>query len=259
MKTNWKVALMCIATLAFVACKQKNQPTPPTPGPGGGGEEPEFVSKISVTDNSIADWEKVPAAFLATATRPTEAVYMGLKSVKVYADELYINILAEYDEEDIPDHTSVPFHIYINTDNSDETGGYGDQWNDANVDIMMEGFFFSATAWDEEDNPLDDGAPCAYEPVIVPWTGEVGGTGWGWGDALTPAGTFVHSQHVGKCVEMQMLRELIPSLVGWNEKEFGIGFDIQQAWESVGILPLVNPTEENATGHTNKLQVKIDK
>jgi hypothetical protein len=259
MKANWKVALMCIATLAFVACQQKNQPTPPTPGGGGeGGGEEEFVSKVKVDDNSIAEWANLPAEFVATAVCPEDGAYLGLKSVKVYADELYINILAEYDPEEIPNHTSVPFHVYINTDNSDETGGYGDQWTDANVDIMMEGFFFSAKEWDGE-TPLDEGAPCEYEPVIVPWTGEVGGTGWGWGDELVPAGVFVHSQHVGNCVELQMMRELIPSLVGWNEKEFGIGFDIQQSWESVGILPLVSPTDENATGHTNKLQVKIDK
>ena len=253
MKANWKIALMCAAAIAFVACNEKNKPNH-----GGGDDDDNFVSKISVADNSIADWDAVPAAFLAEAKCPTGSAYLGLKSVKVYADQLYINILAEYDPEDIPDHTLVPFHVYINTDNSDETGGYGDQWNDANVDIMMEGFFFSAEQWDG-DTPLDAGVACEYEPVIVPWTGEVGGTGWGWGDALTPAGVFVHSQHVGNCVELQMMRELIPSLVGWHENEFGIGFDIQQNWESVGILPLVTPTDENANGHTNKLQVKIDK
>ena len=265
MKANWKIALMCFATVAFFACKPQNQPTNPGGNGGGGqqgggneGEDTEFVSKVKVDDNSIAEWANLPAEFVATAVCPEDGAYLGLKSVKVYADELYINILAEYDPEEIPNHTSVPFHVYINTDNSDETGGYGDEWNDANVDIMMEGFVFSAKEWDGE-TPLDEGEPCEYVPEIFPWTGEVGGTGWGWGEALVPAGVFVHSQHVGNCVELQMMRELIPSLVGWNEKEFGIGFDIQQSWESVGILPLVSPTDENATGHTNKLQVKIDK
>jgi hypothetical protein len=209
---------------------------------------------ISVTDNSIEDWKALPKEKVASCECPADAAYLGLKGVAVYADGIYINILVEYDPEEIPNHESVPFHIYINTDNSDATGGYGDQWNDANVDIMMEGFFFAG----EEGSGT--GEPCAYDPVIVPWVGEVGGTGWGWGDELVPAAKCIESQHVaGNYVELQMLRELVPTLVGWNADEFGIGFDIQQAWESVGILPLVSPTDDNPTGHTNKLQVKFDK
>lgn len=219
-----------------------------------GGVTPPPTQGISVTDNSIEDWKALPEEKVAAAECPEDGMYLGLKGVAVYADQIYINILVEYDPEEIPNHESVPFHIYINTDNSDLTGGYGDEFNDANVDIMMEGFFFAG----EEGSGT--GEACAYEPVIVPWTGEVGGTGWGWGDELVPAAPFVATQHVeGNYVELQMLRELIPSLVGWNADEFGIGFDIQQHWESVGILPLVSPTEENPTGHTNKLQVKFNK
>jgi len=247
------------ATISAKAVKTNEVATCKVTVKEGGVTPPEEGSAISVTDNSIEDWKALPAEKVASCERPTGATLLGLKGVAVYADELYINILVEYDPEDIPNHTSVPFHVYINTDNSDLTGGYGDQWNDANVDIMMEGFFFSAKEWDGE-TPLDDGAPCAYDPVIVPWTGEVGGSGWGWGDALEPAGPCIASQHVtGNFVEIQMLRELVPTLVGWNENEFGIGFDIQQSWESVGILPLVSPTDENPTGHTVKLQVKINK
>lgn len=219
-----------------------------------GGVIPPVQQGISVTDNSIEDWKALPADKVASCACPADGGYLGLKGVAVYADELYINVLVEYDPEEIPNHESVPFHVYINTDNSDLTGGYGDQWNDANVDIMMEGFFFLG----EEGSGT--GEPCDYVPVIVPWTGEVGGSGWGWGAELVPAAPCVASQHVtGNYVELQMMRELVPTLVGWNADEFGIGFDIQQSWESVGILPLVSPTDDNPTGHTNKLQVKIYK
>ena len=240
---------MCAATLTFVfaSCDKKpNGEDPDDP------DDPEFVEKVSVTDNSIAEWATLPAEFVAEAKCPADAAYLGLKNVKVYADELYINILVEYDPEEIPNHESVPFHVYINTDNSDETGGYGDQYLDANTDILMEGFFFAG----EEGSGT--GEACAYEPVVCPWVAEVGASGWGWGDELT-AGAFCATQHVGNCVELQMLRELIPTVAGWNESEFGIGFDIQQSWESVGILPLVSPTDENSAGHAHKLQVKIDK
>lgn len=260
MKANWKFALMGLAALAFIAC-DPNKPNNPD-NPGNPDDPGEYVNPISVTDNSIADWSKLDQNYVFEAVCPEDASYLGLKRIKVYADEYYISMIAEYDPEEIPEHGQVPFHIYFNTDNSDETGGYGDQWLDANVDIMMEGFFFSAASFDADDNPLDPGSPVAYEPVIVPWTGEVGGTGWGWGDELVPSAPCVASQHVeGNMVEMQFIRELVPTLVGWNETEFGVGCDIQQHWESVGILPLNSPDAEgsDATGHAHKLQVRIKK
>lgn len=250
MKANWKIALMCFASLAMVmvSCNKKDEPKP---SGGGDDDDPEVAAKVDVTDNSIDEWAKLPAEFVVEAKCPEDAAYLALKNVKVYADELYINILVEYNKEDITNTESVPFHVYIDTDNSDQTGGYGDQYLDANTDILMEGFFFAG----EEGSGKGD--PCAYEPGVFAWSGEVGGTGWSWTE-LT-AGEFSKSQHVGNFVEIQMLRELIPTEVGWSEDGFGIGFDIQQNWESVGILPLVSPTDDNAAGHANKLKVKIDK
>ena len=250
MKINWKLALMCFAAVAMVmvACSKKDEKGKDDKD----GDDDEFVELISVADNSLDDWAKVPAAFLAEAKCPADGNYLGLKSVKVYADELYINILAEYDPEEIPNHESVPFHVYVNTDNSDKTGGYGDEFVDANTDILMEGFFFAG----EENSGKGD--PCEYTPDVFAWVGEVGASGWEW-EQLTPGGEFSHSQHVGNCVEIQMLRELIPTDAGWSEEGFGIGFDIQQSWESVGMLPQVSPTDENPSGHAVKLAVKIDK
>jgi len=246
MKANWKIALMCFATLAFVACKDKNAPEG---GEGEGGEEEEYVNPISTTDQSDADWKALPQDKVASWECPQDAAYLGLKGVAVYADELYLNILVEYDAEEIIDRAWTPFHVYVNTDNSDLTGGFGDQWDDANTDILMEGAVFA------------DGEPCDYAPEVFAWTGEVGGNGWSW-EGLTVAGEFCTTQHLsGNRIEMQMLRELIPTPqgAGWNDSEFSIGFDIQQEWNSVGILPLVSPTDENPAGHTVKLKVKVNK
>lgn len=65
---KFQFALMCAATLAFVACEKKDDGgvTPPTPTPDP--DEPEFVSKISVTDKSAADWDNLPADYVFTAT-----------------------------------------------------------------------------------------------------------------------------------------------------------------------------------------------
>jgi hypothetical protein len=257
MKFNWKLALMGIAAVALVACKEKN--TPSGGGEGGEGGEGEYVNPISVTDGSLADWDKLDAQYVFVAERPADAAYMGLKKVKVYADQYYINIQAEYDAEEIIDHTSVPFHCYFNTDNSDATGGGAGQWTDLNEDVLLEGFLFAAE-FDENDEPLDAGSPVAYEPGAFAWAGEVGAEAWAW-EELTASAVFSFSQHVGNVVEIQMIRELIPvpTSAPWNADEFGVGFDIQQAWNSVGILPQVSPTDDNSAGKTVKLQVKIKK
>lgn len=259
MKANWKFALMCAAAIAMIACKGKEEPNNPNPGPDDPEEPAEFVSKINVADNSLADWDALPAEYVVTATCPDDAAMLGLKSVKVYADQLYINILVEPNMAEIVDTEWVPFHIYLNTDNSDQTGGYGDEFTDANTNIMMETALIAA------------GAPNNYNPSVWKWWGEVGGTGWLWSDpAITgdesnfwgamigegqqPVGA---SEGVGDKYEIQILRELIPECT-WAD-EFGIGFDIQQNWTSVGILPCVSPTDENPNGMAAKLKVKIDK
>lgn len=214
---------------------------------------------IDVQDGSLSDWDNLPAEYVFETTCPEDASLQGLKSVKVYADQTYINLLVEPNMNVITDLSWVPFHVIINTDNSDMTGGYGYEFMDANADILLEGSVFS------------DGEPILYNPAVYKWWGEVGGTDFQWsdpdvepsadnywgaivGEGILPIG---NSQYVDGKFEIQLLRELIPSDAGWNENEFGIGFDIQQSWESVGILPLVSPTDDNPNGYTQKLQVKI--
>ena len=255
MKANWKIALMCVATLAFFACKDQNTPDQGGQGGQGGGGEQEYVNPISVTDNSLADWDALDQNYVFEAVCPEDAAYMGLKKVKVYADEYYINVQAEYDPQEIVDRSWTPFHFYFNTDNSDKTGGFG-QWTDLNCDVLLEGAVFALA--DEED-PTSAG-PCAYEPDAFAYGAEPGTDEWAW-EALTAGGAFSASQHVGGIIEIQLIRELIPTPANapWNADEFGVGFDIQQSWESVGILPQVSPTDENSAGRAHKLQVKIKK
>ena len=202
-------------------------------------EEPPFAPLISVTDASVSDWRDVPSDFLATATSVPSASNTALKNVKVYADQKYINVLVEYDDAQITDKSLVPFHMYINTDNSAATGGYGEQWSDADIDIMLEGFVF------------ENNQSVSYNPMIFQWTGTVGGNEWSWAELTATSSPIGLSQMIGNKIEIQIVREYIP--VTWNETRFTIGFDIQQTWNSVGILP-------NATsgGKANKLPVVID-
>ncbi|MBQ4393835.1 MAG: Ig-like domain-containing protein [Paludibacteraceae bacterium] len=219
------------------------------------------VPEINVTDGSLADWDALPAEFVVSATCPDGAALLGLKSVKVYATEMYINILAEPNMEDITDLEWVPFHVYIDADNSDATGGYGDEFADANTDLLCETAVFSG------------GEPYSYNPAVFKWWGEVGGSGWEWTDPSTthdasdfwgaiigegqlPVGA---SQYVDGKFEIQLLRELLATVHELNDTEFGIGFDIQQNWSSVGILPIEADSEANPGGHVAKLKVKINK
>ena len=226
----------------------------------GGVTPPAEIPEIDVTDGSLADWDKLPAEYVVSATCPEDAALLGLKSVKVYATAMYISILVEPNMEDITDLEWVPFHVYLDIDNSDETGGYGDEFTDANTDILCETAVFA-------------GDPIAYNPAVFKWWGEVGGSGWDWtdpsvahdasdfwgaiiGEGQLPVG---NSEYVDGKFEIQLLRELLGTVHPMSEEAFGIGFDIQQNWSSVGILPCGSDTEENPGGHVAKLKVRINK
>ena len=146
---------------------------------GGVTPPPTEIPEIDITDNSLADWDALPAEFVFSAVCPEDAALLGLKSVKVYATEMYINVVAEPNMEDILLLGWVPFHMYIDADNSDLTGGYGDEFTDANTDILLEGAVFAGP--DPENDPAT-GEPCEYTPAVFKWWGEVGGSGWTWTD-----------------------------------------------------------------------------
>ena len=219
------------------------------------------IPEIDVTDNSLEDWKALPAEFVVSYECPEDAAMLGLKGVAVYATEMYINILVEPNMDDITDLEWVPFHVYIDLDNSDLTGGYGDEFTDANTDILCETAIFSG------------GEPNNYNPAVFKWWGEVGGDGWNWEDPENPGnetnfwGAIIgegqlpvgNSQYVDGKFEIQLLRELLGTAHPMSDTEFGIGFDIQQNWSSVGILPCVSVTDENPSGKAAKLKVKINK
>ena len=255
MKT-FKFALMCAAALAMIACEPKNPVD--NNNDGNEEEEQEYVQIIKVDDNSLADWNNVPAEYLATTTHVEGASMDGLKSVKVYADELYINLLVEVNDEVVTDRAWTPFHVYINADNNAATGGFGDQWITPDVDVMLETVVFA------------DGANYPYNPAVFKWWGADGENGWlwtdpenpgteenGWGaevpEGSMPIGT---SQMVDGKIEIQLLWELIPA--NWGDK-FTVGFDIQQSWSSVGILPNAADAEDGSEVLAEKLEVTFNK
>ncbi len=201
--------------------------------------------KIDITDNSIADWDELPAEHVYSCVGSPDAIYTALTSMKVYSDATYINLLVEFDEAQIIDREWPGFHIFFDVDNSDATGGFGDFFSDANTDIMLETAVFF------------DGEPNNYDPAVFKWWGEVGGTGWLWTDPSVThdgadfwgavvgegQGRIGKSQIIGNKIEIQLLRENIPFTFA---ETFGVGVEIEQVWVPVGVLP--NAAADAQTG-----------
>ena len=205
----------------------------------------EYFSPISVTDGTAADWDALPAEYLASATHTEGCSLDGLKNVKVFADEASINLLVEWNPASI-DLISVPFHIFLNVDPGAETGGGfgGNFWMEPNdIDLLTEGFIFL------------DGMPCAYEPGLFAYGGAYNTNEWNWPELVLASSDWIKSQHLSdNKMEIQIIKDLIP--VQWAD-EFTIGFDIQVSWNSVGVLPNAADDELGNRVLAEKLRVQV--
>ncbi|MBQ7458267.1 MAG: Ig-like domain-containing protein [Bacteroidales bacterium] len=220
----------------------------PTPGPSGAA---------IVIDGDFADWAALPSNSYTKTYGDEEATHPALTHCKVYADPNYIYVYFEWDTdaiEAVPGVEHVPFHCYINTDGDATTGGYGDEFAEACSDILLEGHIYGGG---EEGGELG-----SYDPGAYNWIGEPGANGWGWcGEpGLISAGSGLgEGAGVEGKYEFKLDRSMLQD-VGYPVADvFGIGFDIQQNWESVGILPSTAPDEGNSTGYLPLLVVTTQK
>ena len=261
MKT-FKFALMCAAALAMIACEPKN-PVDDKPNIDDEEDEVVYVSPIKVDDATLADWDNLPAEFVVSATLPEGCSYDGLKSMKVYADEMYINLAVEYDPEVITDLGWPGFHVYIDTDNSAATGGFGGQWSEAAFDVLLETGIFA------------EGVHNVYNPAVFYWWGEVGASGW---EIIDPAlgepvaenkwGAIIgegeqpigNSQLIGNIFEIQLMVEAIPAPAAapWGDV-IKLAVDIQQNWQTAGVLPAAADDETGAKVPAAPMTVTFNK
>lgn len=208
---------------------------------------------VSVTDNTLDEWGDLPAEYVVKSICPQNASVKGIKSIKVYADSRYINILVDPEMDELINLNYIPFHVFLDTDNSDLTGGDSGLFIDPNADIMLEGAIFA------------DEKPHVYNPAVYKWWGDAwtdpntshdSSDNWGAivGENELPVG---NSQYVNGKIEIRLDRTLIPAV--WHNSIFGIGVEMLQSdWYSAGILPSVSPTEDNYQGSTNKMKILID-
>ena len=266
-------AIFAAATMSFSACSTddttpENNKQPETEQPGTeepGTEEPGTPSgpvELAINiDGDFSDWDAIPAENLAVATCAEDAQYTALKVMKVCADADYINVYFEYDVEQVVDLSWTPIHIYVDADNSPETGGGDAMYTDADAEVMFEGVFAA------------DGDLISWDPAKFHWWEAAGTTGWEWteGDFLNQEGYHSSADNWGADIpegsgiaegagvaaegkyELQICKEMVAG-VKWAET-VGIGMDIQQNWRTVGQLP-------NASGEgvaAPKLRVTIAK
>ena len=238
--------LMAVAAMVAVSCQKPANGGKENGGKDNDGKQDEYVQPIKI-DGDFSDWAALDASKVATATCDPDATDTALKLVKVYADKLFVFVYFEWDTDQtewVPDTDHVPFHMYINHDGDSATGGYADQWSDACSDMLLEGFLYDA-------NGL-----ASYDPGCYLWIGEANASGWGW----EPDGENVLASGSGLCqgagvtsgkYEIALLREMYPGKIADN---FSIGFDIQKAWTTVGLLPNGASTDENPSGTVPSLQ-----
>ena len=201
-------------------------------------------------DGDFADWAALPEGSYSKTFGDEEATHPALTHCKVYADAEKVYVYVEWDMEYIEDKAWVPFHCYINTDGNASTGGYADQFSDACSDVLLEGAVYA------------DGEICSYWAGGYPWIGEPNASGWGWApdtDNIFPEEAPTEGAGIDGKYEFSIDRAMFAAAGFPFADEFSIGFDIQQNWSSVGILPNASPTEDNPNGVVPSLQVKTIK
>ena len=198
----------------------------------------DFEAAIKV-DGDFADWAAVTPV---SATCNPDAKYTALTTLKVYTDEMYIHIYFEFSDDEIVDRAWVPFHVYINADNNTEGCG-DDQWiGQGGQDFLMEGAV------------LADDAFCSYNPGLFTYAGvDLTTVEWAWTDVLPEGSGIASGAGAGNKYELSIMKEMVPGME--LASTFGLGVDIQQSWNSVGVLPNTAIADDNANGAVPMLQV----
>ena len=247
MKKFMTIAAMFAAVMvSFSSCTKDDKPqggneTVTCPDCGEAEEDctcNDFQAAIQI-DGDFADWAAVTPV---SATCNPDAKYTALTTLKVYTDEMYIHVYFEFSEDEIVDRAWVPFHVYINADNNTEGCG-DDQWiGQGGQDFLMEGAV------------LADDAFCSYNPGLFTYAGvDLTTVEWAWTEVLPEGSGIASGAGAGNKYELSIMKEMVPGME--LAETFGLGVDIQQSWNSVGVLPNTAIADDNANGAVPMLQV----
>lgn len=233
-------ALAAMAAM-FIACGgEKPNPQPqPQPGPGEGDEQVESAIKV---DGQFDDWAALDASkVVSVALNEEEGTYKysDLKLVKVYADELSINLYVEFDPIQ-----AMNFGLFIDAD-FDETTGRNTPW--CGVELYFEGSIYE---WLEDETGafVEQLGGVAWTPGLFQFAGADNTDEWNWTELVAGGiATASTPAAVGElaAVEISVMREMIAYDLA---ETVGLGFTVaNNGWNNCGVLPQVS-TEAEETG-----------
>ena len=201
------------------------------------------VSVINI-DGDFSDWEALAAESYSVAYSAPKPNRDVLKVLKAYADDNALFVYIEYDVNKIrwqKDEEHVPFHIFINSDNDNYTGGWGFGFQEPGVDYLLESFLYAGGELQYSDSGL---FRWAGDNAVESWS-------WEWVDGYSYSSTGAGDGN--GAYEIRLERDALP--LG---DSFAIGVDIEQYWDSVGLLPNENVTGNNPNGRANLLPVNTN-
>lgn len=241
--------LTIAAMVCMVACNDKDNPKKPG-GNNGGDDEKEYVAPIKA-DGDFADWAKLDATKVQSCSLVAADTwaYPEIKTAKVYADELFVYIMMEFNKDVLGvSEVASHFGLYINGDNNDATGGYAGQWEQGEkpcIDILVMGDYHDGTDF-----------VGALSCEVYSWTGDANADGWYWGDVDVTG--FAEGFCSSKGLEFVLTRDLYPG--GVFADEFTMGFQLQTSgWDATGALPNAEPSDDNPSGKAPLLKVVVNK
>ena len=234
--------IFAIAAMAamLIACGDNGEQNNPNPNPGTiPGGEVEVTTDITI-DGNFEDWNGLEG--VSVVTLGTDGTYSDtdLKTLKLYADELSINIYAEYDPT-----VAMVLCCHMDVDGDANTGR---SVPFAGVDIYMEGSIYEWSTNEAGDTFVEQIGGVAWNPGIYEYAGEDGSDAWGWNELLEGGlanGSVPAAVDGGlAAVEVQIMREMIPLALG-ESVSIMVGIT-NSGWDQSGILPQISLEAEEA-------------
>lgn len=239
-------AMFAAVMISFSACEPTVDPAPtPTVCPDCGEDpcvcEAPYVSPITI-DGNFDDWAALTNA--VTATCAPDHSKPALKTLKAYADENFLHVFVEWDEENVPTYDPDGANpLMLCFCGNPENGGYN-AWEDMCVEYMC------------YTQPLDEtGAFTTWNDAVYAWTGEIHAEGWSWDTALDDLkATGMGS---GNKYEIAIMMPVLNSIMELDG-ELRLGAMQQLSWNAMGVLPNAEVTDENPTGVAPMMVVPIN-
>lgn len=206
----------------------------------------ECYKNLITIDGDFSDWDALEPALMSVATCAPDPNWTALRTLKVYADEIFIHVYFEFAGDEIVDRESVPVHIYINEDNNTEDCGDYLWLGQGGQDYILEGFVFNS------------GDFCSYDPGFFAYDGtDLTIVTWTWQEILPYDSGIATGAGSGNKYEISILTEMMPGLE--LARTFGLGITILKEWDEIGVLPNTLISDDNPEGAAPMLQVRINR